>query len=118
MTFLLISSSATMAVAVGAAKHGDTKTIVRFVLLTVLGGIMFLGCQAYEWSHLIGEGATLHSNPWGAPLFGALCMWIMKRMLYVIAILFNSFMMLQKIIMRGEYMLIHISIISSFPSMC
>ena len=33
------------------------------------------------------------------------CMWIMKRMLYVIVILFNSFMILLKIIMREEYML-------------
>ena len=47
-----------------------------------------------------------------------LCMWIMKRMLYVIAILLNSFMMLLKIIMREEYMLVGVAIISSFLSMC
>ena len=47
-----------------------------------------------------------------------LCLWIMKRMLYVIVILLNSFMMLLKIIMREEYMLVGIAIISSFLSMC
>ena len=47
-----------------------------------------------------------------------LCMWIMKRMLYVIVILLNLFMMLLKIIMREEDMLIDISIISSFLSLC
>jgi hypothetical protein len=47
-----------------------------------------------------------------------LCLWIMKRMLYVMDILFNSFMMLLKIIMREEHMLVGFSIISSFLSMC
>ena len=47
-----------------------------------------------------------------------LCLWIMKRMLYVIVILLNSFMMLLKIIMREELVLLHISIISSFISVC
>ena len=28
-------------------------------------------CQAYEWGHLIHEGARLTSNPWGVPLFSA-----------------------------------------------
>ena len=43
---------------------------------------------------------------------------IMKRMVYVIVILLNSFMMLLKIIIREEYMLVGIAIISSFLSMC
>lgn len=71
MTFILISSSATMATAVGAARRGDRRAVVGFILLTILGGLAFLGCQAYEWSSLIGEGARLTSNPWGVPLFSA-----------------------------------------------
>ena len=47
-----------------------------------------------------------------------LCLCIMKRMLFVIVILLNPFMMFLKIIMRKELMLLHISIISSFFSMC
>ena len=47
-----------------------------------------------------------------------LCLYIMKRMLYVMVILLNSFMMLLKIIMREEHMLVGIAIISSFLSMC
>jgi cytochrome c oxidase subunit 3 len=31
----------------------------------------FLGCQAYEWTKLISEGASLSANPWGVPHFGA-----------------------------------------------
>ena len=41
-----------------------------------------------------------------------------EKILYVTVILLNSFMMLLKIIMREEYMLLHIAIISSFLSMC
>lgn len=71
MTFTLITSSATMATAVGAARKGQGKLARRFLALTILGGLGFLGMQAYEWSSLIRAGATLSSNPWGAPLFGA-----------------------------------------------
>jgi cytochrome c oxidase subunit 3 len=71
MTFVLISSSATMATAVGAARQRDQKLAVRFLLLTALGGLVFLGMQAFEWTALIREGARLHVNPWGVPTFGA-----------------------------------------------
>lgn len=65
MTFVLITSSATMATAVGAAKRGDKKLIIRFMWLTVLGGLAFLGMQAYEWVQIIGHGASPWHNPFG-----------------------------------------------------
>jgi cytochrome c oxidase subunit 3 len=71
MTFILICSSATMAVAVAAARRGDHARVTRYLLLTVLGGLFFLGAQAYEWTHFIGEGARLVTNPWGVPQFSA-----------------------------------------------
>jgi cytochrome c oxidase subunit 3 len=71
MTFVLISSSATMASAVRAASLGDRRAASRFIWLTALGGTVFLGMQAWEWSHMIAEGAGLSSNPWGAGLFSA-----------------------------------------------
>jgi cytochrome c oxidase subunit 3 len=71
MTFILISSSATMASAVGAARAGNRKWVVPFLGVTILGGLLFLGMQAYEWSALIREGARLSTNPWGVPLFSA-----------------------------------------------
>jgi cytochrome c oxidase subunit 3 len=71
MTFTLITSSATMATAVGAARRGDLKNAGRFVWLTVLGGLGFLGCQAYEWSGLIRAGARLDANPWGPAAFSS-----------------------------------------------
>lgn len=71
MTFILITSSATMGSAVGAAKAGDRSAATRFLLLTILGGASFLACQAFEWTHLIHEGARLTHNPWGPPQFTA-----------------------------------------------
>jgi len=59
MTFILICSSATMAVAVGSARRGDLRTAARFLALTVLGGLLFLGMQAFEWAGFIREGARL-----------------------------------------------------------
>ncbi len=71
MTFILICSSLTMALAVDAGKRMDRKGVLKYLGLTILGGLTFLLCQAYEWGHLIHEGARLTSNPWGVPLFSA-----------------------------------------------
>jgi cytochrome c oxidase subunit 3 len=71
MTFVLITSSATMASAVEESRHRRRSGALKYVLLTALGGIVFLGMQAYEWTHLIGEGASLTHNPWGDQSFGS-----------------------------------------------
>ena len=71
MTFVLISSSATMAMAVQAAQAGRRSAVTRLVLTTVAGGLIFLGMQAYEWTHLIEEGLRLTGNPWGDASFGS-----------------------------------------------
>jgi len=71
MTFVLISSSATMATAVAKAREGDRKAAGLFLWLTVAGGAIFLGMQAYEWSNLIAEGVGLTQNPWDVGAFGS-----------------------------------------------
>jgi cytochrome c oxidase subunit III len=71
MTFILICSSFTMALAVSASYKNDRAGALKYLLLTILGGSIFLMCQAYEWYHIIHDGATLTSNPWGVPLFSA-----------------------------------------------
>ncbi|HEX9445340.1 MAG TPA: cytochrome c oxidase subunit 3 [Candidatus Binatia bacterium] len=55
MTLLLIISSVTMVLGLSAIQNGDRKRFRNFMLLTILGGLFFLGCQAYEWTHLITE---------------------------------------------------------------
>jgi cytochrome c oxidase subunit 3 len=71
MTFILITSSATMGSAVAASRLGDRKKTLLFLWATIIGGACFLACQAIEWSHIIHDGARLNQNPWGAPQFGA-----------------------------------------------
>ena len=63
MTFALISSSCVMAIAVGAAQQGRKSEAVKYLWLTIIGGAIFLGSQAYEWYHFIEEGARLWFNP-------------------------------------------------------
>ncbi len=71
MTVVLLASSLTMVMAVAAAARGQRATAVRWILATMLGGALFIGLHLTEWMHLIEEGVRLFSNPWGAPLFGA-----------------------------------------------
>ena len=71
MTFLLICSSVTMVKGLFAAQHDDQAGFRKFIGLTILGGLLFLGLQAYEWRKLIlHEGLGFTSNPYGASLFG------------------------------------------------
>jgi len=78
MTFILIISSVTMVLAVHAGHNGNRKGVIKWMLWTILGGIAFLLCQAWEWHHLItgahpvladGKieliGQTMGGNPWG-----------------------------------------------------
>ena len=71
MTFILISSSGTMAMGVSAAyKKQRVKTGV-LILLTALGGLAFVGMQAFEWTKLIvEEGIRPWGNEYGAHQFG------------------------------------------------
>ena len=56
MTFILIMSSVTMVLAVEAGHRNSRKEVVTWMILTIIGGFMFLGCQALEWNHLHSEG--------------------------------------------------------------
>jgi len=72
MTFVLLTSSLTMALAVNAMRAGDRRKTVRLIMATIGCGIGFIILHGNEWVHLIrAEGITLTSNPWGQPLFGA-----------------------------------------------
>jgi cytochrome c oxidase subunit 3 len=63
MTFILIVSSVTMVLAVHAGHNMDKKGVVRNMIWTIIGGIAFLSCQAWEWNHLFHEGAWWGQNP-------------------------------------------------------
>lgn len=78
MTFILIMSSVTMVLAVHEGHHGNRKGVVKWLTWTIIGGLAFLLCQAWEWTHLLtGEhpilvnghiemiAQTVKENPWG-----------------------------------------------------
>jgi cytochrome c oxidase subunit 3 len=92
MTFVLIMSSVTMVLAVEAGHRMDRLAVEKWMLWTLVGGITFLSCQAWEWTHfIIGTdtptlmqvfntklgimesvevtGANLHVNQYGPPAF-------------------------------------------------
>jgi cytochrome c oxidase subunit 3 len=73
MTFILITSSGTMAMAVNYANQGDRKKVVLLMAITALLGATFVGMQAFEWTKLIvEEGVRPWANPMGAAQFGAI----------------------------------------------
>lgn len=71
MTFVLISSSGTMAMAVNYGYRRNRRITAGLMLLTALLGATFVGMQAFEWTKLIHEGVRPWSNPWGAAQFGS-----------------------------------------------
>jgi cytochrome c oxidase subunit 3 len=71
MTFILISSSGTMAMAVNCGYRRYRIRTALLLLVTALLGATFVGMQAFEWTKLIMEGVRPWSNPWGAPQFGS-----------------------------------------------
>ena len=85
MTFILIISSVTMVLAVHAGHKQDKKGVVKWLIWTIIGGLAFLGCQAWEWHHLITAehavlvgnqidivGQTTTVNPWGSSVNAAM----------------------------------------------
>ncbi len=71
MTSILLGSSLTMVFGVRAAHQGNRSRVVLWVVLTLLGGVLFDILHIREWAELIHEGVTLNANPWGHPGFGA-----------------------------------------------
>jgi cytochrome c oxidase subunit 3 len=71
MTFILISSSGNMALAVNYGYRRDRRKTFALLLLTAALGASFVGMQAFEWSKLISEGVRPWENPWGAAQFGS-----------------------------------------------
>lgn len=71
MTFILISSSGTMAMAVNYGYRQDRRKTAILMLVTAAFGATFVCMQGFEWTKLILEGVRPWSNPWGAEQFGS-----------------------------------------------
>ena len=63
MTFILIFSSVTMVLAVDAGHHMNKAKVTFYMLLTIIGGAVFVGSQAWEWKNFIkGEYGALETR--------------------------------------------------------
>ncbi len=71
MTFVLITSSGTMAMAVNCGYRRDRRNTAILLVVTAILGASFVGMQAFEWTKLIHEGVRPWGNPWGAEQFGS-----------------------------------------------
>ena len=72
MTFILISSSGTMAMAVNMGYRRNKRAVFWFMFVTALFGLSFVSMQAFEWYKLISEeGIAAWENSMGAAQFGS-----------------------------------------------
>jgi cytochrome c oxidase subunit 3 len=65
LTFLLICSSVTMVLGVAAAREGNRPRLVRYLALTIAGGVLFLTGQFHEYFGLHGPGLIGHGLRFG-----------------------------------------------------
>ncbi len=69
-TFILLMSSLMMALAVSTIQKGYIKSFRRYTLVTVFFGLIFLGCQVYEFNHFVHDkGMTLSNSIFGSTFY-------------------------------------------------
>ncbi len=68
-TFILLMSSLLMALAVGASQKGKVESTRKMLLGTIFFGLIFLGCQVYEFTHFVHAGLTLKSDMFGSTFY-------------------------------------------------
>lgn len=63
MTFILIFSSVTMVLAVDAGHQMNKAKVAFYMFLTIIGGLVFVGSQAWEWKNFIhGEYGAVETK--------------------------------------------------------
>ena len=68
-TFILLMSSFLMALSVSAMHKGEIKSFRRNIIGVIFFGLIFLGCQVYEFAHFIHEGLTLDTGTFGSTFY-------------------------------------------------
>ena len=70
MTFIMLTSSLIMLMALMAAKRGEKPAAFRWLMLTAFGGLIFALLHIMDWMGMINQGVGLFHNPWGPAAFG------------------------------------------------
>ena len=68
-TFVLLTSSLTMVLALDAVQRGSRRPALTWLLATAICGLIFLGFQAYEFTTFVHEGLTIQANIFGSAFF-------------------------------------------------
>lgn len=68
-TFVLLTSSLAMVLALAAIQRGDKRALRVWLMATALLGCLFLGGQVYEFTTFVHEGLTLRTNLFGTTFF-------------------------------------------------
>lgn len=93
-TFVLLMSSLTMVLGVSAVSQGDLRATRLWLAATALLGIVFLGFQAYEFSHFAAMGLGLGTNLFGSAFYtltGFHGAHVLGGVLWILALLGYSF---------------------------
>tara|TARA_B100000035_G_scaffold66634_1_gene54406 strand:- start:64 stop:666 length:603 start_codon:yes stop_codon:yes gene_type:complete len=92
-TFILLMSSLLMALSVSAMHKGQMKSFRRNVVGVIFFGLIFLGCQVYEFAHFVHEGLTLSTGTFGSTFYlmtGTHGVHVAIGVFWLIAMLFYS----------------------------
>jgi heme/copper-type cytochrome/quinol oxidase subunit 3 len=68
-TFVLLMSSFSIVLGLHAIEQGDHRRFRRWILITAIGGLTFLGFQAYEFTHFVQSGLGLSTSVFGTSFF-------------------------------------------------
>ncbi len=71
MTLIMLTSSLTMLMALGAAKAIDKARAFRWMMFTAAGGVLFTLLHIRDWMGMMDQGVSLFHNPWSPAPFGA-----------------------------------------------
>lgn len=69
MTVILVSSSFTMHFGEVRLEKNDRAGFIKWLLVTMVLGAIFLSISAYEWKHLFHEGFTPDTNIYSTAFF-------------------------------------------------
>ena len=104
MTFILISSSGTMAMAVRFGYQRNRKATAILLVVTAIFGASFVGMQAFEWTKLIlEEGVRPWGNPFGAAQFGSVFFMITGFHGFHVSIGVIFLLIVARKVIRGDY---------------
>ena len=92
-TFVLITSSVTMVLALDAAQKGNQKGLIRNLIFTLILAACFLGIKSYEYPHKWREGITISSGLFGSFYFtltGLHMLHVIGGMVFISYVLANA----------------------------